>query len=169
MRRFAASLAVMLVAVLGLAPARAADTASARAFVAWIYSHYPTAKRTPEFDPFGRNMGRIFHPSLAYLINEDSRLAHGEVGALDGDPFCDCQDDTDLVFKITSVRSVDPTHARAVIVRGYPDRKDPESGTVTLDLTMTKTGWRVFDTETKDTPSLRAYLIKSNRVAAHLK
>jgi hypothetical protein len=163
MRRIALAI---LAATLVTAPARAGNVASARSFVAWIYSHYPTATHEPVFDALeGATKRSIFAPSLIALIDEDARLAHGEVGALDGDPLCDCQDDGGLTFKIASVRSAGPARASAVIVRSYADSKDPEVGTITLDLTMAKGRWRVYDVRSKDTPSLRAYLIKSNRAA----
>jgi hypothetical protein len=161
-RRFA--LAILACAALAGSPARAGDLAGARAFVAWIYSHYTTATRRPTFDALGAaNKRAIFAPSLVALFDEDTRLAHGEVGALDGDPLCDCQDDGGMTFKIASVRSVDPAHASAFVVRS--DSKALEVETITLDLAMTKGRWRVFDVRSKDTPSLRALLIQSNRAA----
>lgn len=163
MRRFALAI---LAAALVTGPAQAGDVATARTFVAWIYSHYPTSTRRPTFDALGGAAKRaIFAPSLIALIDEDARLAHGEVGALDGDPLCDCQDDGGMTFKIASVRSVDPSHASAVIVRSYADTKAPEVETITLDLAMTKGRWRVYDVRSRDTPSLRAMLIQSNRAA----
>ncbi len=165
MRRIALAI---LAAILVTAPVRAGDLTGARTFVAWIYSHYPTSTRRPTFDALeGPTKRAIFAPSLIALIDEDARLAHGEVGALDGDPLCDCQDDGGMTFKIASVRSVDAAHAAAVVVRSYPNSKAPEVGTITLDLTVAKGRWRVFDVRSKDTPSLRALLIQSNRAPAH--
>ncbi|HEY2481709.1 MAG TPA: hypothetical protein VGI30_05870, partial [Caulobacteraceae bacterium] len=102
----ASRLALMVLAMAALAalPARSEVSAGPRSFVTWIYSHYPITERHP-FDLFGSAMSRVFHPSLAHLIKEDSRLAGGEVGALDGDPLCDCQDDTGTSFTIKSVRA----------------------------------------------------------------
>jgi hypothetical protein len=145
-------------------PARAMAASGPRAFVAWLYAQYPTARSEHGFDALGSSMGRIFHPSLIALIKEDQRLAGGEVGALDGDPICDCQDDSALSFTITAVRATDPTRAIATVVRHDLDSRD-DAETITLDLAMTDGHWRVYDVETKDTPSLRAYLIKSNREA----
>ena len=163
MTRFALAI---LAATLVTGQAWAGDVATARAFVAWIYSHYPTSTRRPTFDALGGAARRaIFASSLIALIDEDARLAHGEVGALDGDPLCDCQDDGGMTFKVASVRSADPTHASAVIVRSYADSKAPEVETITLDLALTKGRWRVYDVKSKDTPSLRAMLIRSNRAA----
>ncbi len=83
--------------------------------------------RRPVFDALGAaHKKAIFAPSLIALFDEDARLAHGEVGALDGDPLCDCQDDGGMAFKIASVRSVDRGRASAVVVRSYLDSKAPE-------------------------------------------
>jgi len=165
MRRIALAI---LAAALVTGLAGAGEPGSARAFVTWIYSHYPSSTHRPEFDALGdTTKTSVFAPSLIALIDEDARLAHGEVGALDGDPLCDCQDDGGMTFKVASVRSVNPTHALAVIYRSYPDSMSPELGTITLDLALTKGRWRVYDVRSKDTPSLRAFLIQSNRQAAH--
>jgi len=165
MRRIALAI---LAGALVTGPARAGDPIGPRAFVAWIYSHYPSSTHRPEFDALADTTKKsVFAPSLIALIDEDSRLAHGEVGALDGDPLCNCQDDGGMAFRITSVRSVDRAHATAVVVRSYPDNKVPDVETLTLDLALAKGRWRVYDVRTKDTPSLRAFLIQSNRAAAH--
>ena len=68
----------MMLLALALAAAPAAE--SPRAFVERIYAGY----RTSGFSPFARPE-RWFAPRLLAAIKEDSRLAHGEVGYLDGD------------------------------------------------------------------------------------
>jgi hypothetical protein len=113
-------------------------------------------------DVFGKDMAKIFHPRLIALIKEDERLAQGEVGALDSDPICDCQDDTNLTFKIKTVSSAGPARATALVVRRSPNDQ-PEFEDITLDLARANGHWRVWDVRTKDTPSLRTMLIKSNR------
>ncbi len=156
----------ILAATVVSAPARAASDAGARAFVAWLYSHYPTAEHRPALEPFGPDMGRVFHPNLIALIKQDQRLADGEVGALDGDPLCDCQDDGGLTFRVASVRSTGPGRASAVVVRAYPSDREVED--ITLDLVQTQGQWRVWDVHSHDTPSMRALLIQSNhRRPAH--
>jgi hypothetical protein len=151
----------ILAATLVTAPARAVNDAGARAFVAWLYSHYPTAEHRPAFEPFGPDMARVFHPSLIALIKQDQRLTNGEVGALDSDPLCDCQDDGGLTFKVASVRSAGRARASAVVVRAYPGDKEIED--ITLDLVQTQGQWRVYDVHSLDTPSVRALLIHSNQ------
>lgn len=156
------ALVVLAGALVAGAPARAGDAAGARAFVTWVYAHYSSKSGVSTDDVFGKDMPRIFHPSLIALIKEDERLAQGEVGALDSDPICDCQDDTDLTFKIKTVRAAGPARAMALVVRRSPNDQ-PEFEDITLDLAQANGHWRVWDVRTKDTPSLRAMLIKSNR------
>ena len=152
--------------MLASAAAPAGHTDGARGFVSKLYSHYPVAGHVPEFDPLGKAMGSVFDPSLIALILKDRELAKGEVGALDGDPLCDCQDDSGLQFKVASVTPDGPERAKAVITRRDPEASPPEAEKITVDLVRVGGRWRVHDIGTPDTPSLRAYLIKSNQEAA---
>ena len=61
------------------------------AYVERLYGSY----RRADFNPLGQP-GRYFAPRLLAAINEDSRLSKGEVGYLDGDPICQCQDPAGL-------------------------------------------------------------------------
>lgn len=150
--------------ILMASAAHADDAAGAKRFVAWVYSHYPAADRADGFDPLDAQAKSVFHPSLVALIEEDRTLADGEVGALDGDPLCDCQDDGGLSFQIRSVRTDGFSRATAVVVRRRIEDSSAED--ISLDLARVGGGWRVYDIHTKDTPSLRDMLIKSNRAAA---
>ena len=143
--------------------ARADGVADARAFVVRLYAHYPIPDREPVFDPLGKDAGSVFDASLIRLIREDERLAKGEVGALDGDPLCDCQDDGGMTFKVGDVTAVGPARAKATVVSREPGATPPEVEEITLDLVEVAGHWRIRDIHTKDTPSLQAYLAKSNR------
>lgn len=72
------------------------DDSTALEFVSNVYRNYATGDR---FSALGRDADTLFSPELLALIREDSKQAQGEVGYLDGDPLCDCQD-----FDITDVR-----------------------------------------------------------------
>ena len=157
------TLAVLAAAVIGV-PAHAADMAGARAFVTWLYSHYPASGRVHDFDSLGPSIAKVFDPSLIALIREDQRLANGEVGALDGDPVCDCQDDAGSTFTVRSLRAMDSTRVVAIVARG-PDETGQGAEDIGLDLAFAAGRWRIYDIHSNDTPSLRAYLIKSNREA----
>jgi hypothetical protein len=154
------ALAILVAASLASVPARADDLAGAKAFVDWIYAHYPK-KLGPanSFDPLGSEATRIFHPSLIELIKADQRVGDDQAPDLDGDPLCDCQDNGGMAFTVKSVRTSEFSRATATVLRR--DMGDPTDETITLDLARGDAGWRVYDVETKDTPSLRAYLIKA--------
>jgi hypothetical protein len=153
-----AALAVLATLVLASAPARAADLTGARAFVAWIYSHYAPTLRG--FDVLGSDMPKVFHPSLIELIKEDQKVGDDQSPDLDGDPLCDCRNSGGLAFAIESVTATEFGRAGATIIRrGAVGERDGD--VITLDLAQTSGGWRVYDVRTRDTPSLRAFLIKS--------
>ena len=145
-------------------PSHAADLNSARVFVTQLYSHYPQREGGPEFDPVGRSAGAVFDPNLVALIRKDARRTPpGDVGAIDGDPICDCQDDGGLSVTINAIRSTGPSHAAAFVDLRFGEASPPETSRLELDLVVVQGQWRVHDIRTKDTPSFRAYLIRSMR------
>jgi len=155
-------LAIALSAVLGLSSASAADIAGARAFVVWLFSHYPRRDNS-RFDPLGRSGAAVFDPSVIALFRENDRLTpKGDEGALDGDPICDCQDDSGLLVRRMTVTPADALDATASVefVLAGGDRRSER-----LDLVLIGGHWRIRDIHTKDMPSLRSYLIEANRAA----
>src|ERR1700743_2435568 len=83
-------LTLLLAALFSIAAtsAGAQDAAGAKAFVAHLYAAYHG--QGPDY--LGPMAAKVFSPRLLKLIRRDTALAHGEVGALDGDPICNCQD-----------------------------------------------------------------------------
>src|ERR1700747_1155956 len=73
--------------------ARAADP-SAKAFVDSIYNAYKGKDAKGISLSNAAAVRRYFEPKLAAMILQDQKDAarHGEVGALDGDPFVNAQD-----------------------------------------------------------------------------
>jgi hypothetical protein len=158
MRRRRAALVVLANLILAAAPAHAADLAGAKTFVAWIYSHYAPTPRS--FDVLGSDMPKVFHSSLVDLIKEDQKVGDDQSPDLDGDPLCDCRNAGGLAFTIEQVTATEFGRAGATIIRrGAVGERDGEM--IVLDLAQTSDGWRVYDVQTRDTPSLRAFLIKS--------
>jgi hypothetical protein len=138
----------------GLA-APAGGAAGAKAFVERLYSHYPSSEAHP-YSPFGAQETLVFDAAMVALIRRDAKLAHGEVGALDADPICQCQDDSGMKSTVRSVALNGPAAATALVDLRFADAAIP----VKLSLVLTKAGWRIHDISSKDTPSLRAYLTK---------
>ena len=141
-----------------LAAAAAAQSAETpRQFVTRVYASY----RSPDFSPF-THPTRYFAPQLVAAMKEDARLAHGEVGYLDSDPVCQCQDSTGLNADVAMLSRPSPGTAKAKIHIAF------EGGDIRdfwLDLVHTGRGWRIADVNSADEPSLLAALDKANREA----
>jgi hypothetical protein len=155
--------ALLVAALLAGGGVRADETSGARAFVAGLYAHYPLDNHKPMFEPLGKDATSVFDASLLHLIREDSRLAGGEVGALDSDPICVCQDDGGMISQVISVSTDGPRRAKAAVVLRFSAASPPDIVGVTLDLVEVAGHWRIHDIHTKDTPSLRAFLAQSNQ------
>lgn len=138
--------AIAFLAVAASVPCAAAS-GTAQAFLDDLYAHYRNSAFCPTCDG---TAARVFDAPLTALIRQDEKLADGEVGALDGDPVCDCQDPGGMKAKVLSVASSGPSAAAAKVELRFPD--GPRQ--MTLDLVLTKDGWRIHDTHTKDAPSL---------------
>jgi hypothetical protein len=143
----------MILAALALAAAAPAETS--RAFVTRLYAGYAHKN----YNPLDR-LDRVFAPRLAAAIREDTRLAKGEVGYLDGDPICDCQDYAKLTARIRSLVTPSAASATANLHLNYGTG---EARDLTLKLVLTRAGWRVADVGTKEEPSLLRALEESNR------
>ena len=139
----------LALALIALAPAAKAQSLDdARGFVAGLYRAYG---RAPEPDYLGPRARNVFSPRLLGLIRRDARNAHGEVGALDGDPICDCQDPDGIRLVGLDVAHAGASRATArVRVRFAGSRREA----MTLDLVSVGGRWRVDDVHTRGTPSL---------------
>lgn len=145
-------LGTLLLALTAVAEPAAAQAESARGFVERMYEGYARE----DFDPLS-HIDRYFAPPLAAEIRKDS--AGGEVGYLDGDPLCDCQDTGGMTSRIESVE----THGGSGDAHILLDFGTSDQRNIELHLVMTKHGWRVSDVATKDEPSLLGALRKANR------
>ena len=143
----------MILVALALAAAPVAETP--KAFLERIYASY----RDHDFSPF-EHAERYFAPKLKAAIDEDSRLANGEVGYLDGDPICQCQDSDGLKSKVLRIRLQGADKAFAEVLLDYPDSTATH---VKFDLVKTKAGWRIADVSSGDEPSLLRAILASNR------
>ena len=140
-----------------LAAASTAAAQPARSFVERLYANY----RIANYSPLDHSE-RVFAPQLDAAIKEDSRLAHGEVGFLDGDPICSCQDTGGMHSKLVSVTMSGASATAHVLLKWDGDKKARD---VELKLIHTPAGWRVADVATSDEPSLLKDLQKANREA----
>ena len=120
-----------------------------------LYARYSE----PGFNPLAKPE-LYFTPKLAAAIEEDSRLAKGEVGYLDGDPICQCQDSAGLRATVANERMIGAGKAEVCVsigLTGYPPRP------ATFLLVQTEAGWRIADVSSVDESSLLRALEQSNR------
>lgn len=145
----------MMVLALLLAAAPAAETP--KAYVERLYASYHNSN----FNPFD-HPERYFAPKLLAAIKEDARLAHGEVGYVDGDPICQCQDPDGMHARIARIT---PQGANKATVQVIIDWVDSTARRVRFNLVRTAGGWRIADVSSSDEPSLLRAIEDSNRKA----
>lgn len=145
----------MSLAFAALLLAAAPPQETPRAFLERVYAEY----RDEDYSPLARP-GRIFARPLVAAIEEDARLSREEVGYMDADPLCQCQDHSGLRPTIRDVRRLGRGSATARILLdfGGSDRRD-----LRLSLVRTSRGWRVADVATADEPSLLESIRRFNR------
>lgn len=144
------------------APAQAQSLPEAQTFVAGLYSAY---QRKPDPDYLGKQIGQVFAPDLIALIKrEAASVPKGDVGALDGDPICDCQD-----WQISNIEVAVSAPKAGVAQADVRFRNAGEARQVRLDLVAVQGRWRVGDVHTPEMPSLAKLLqdsIAQNATAA---
>jgi len=124
------------------------------AFLRATYRQYDIKSSTgPDFT--GRNASSVFTPSLIQLIRRDQRQSRGEVGKLDGDPICDCQDPDGLKLTALQITAQTPRTAAAAVTLTFPPH---EVTHLNISLVLLPAGWRIDDISSSDTPSLRKLL-----------
>ena len=134
------------------------DAVDAKAFLEGLYAHYKTSKNN-NFQPFDGNAKEVLDADTIALFKADQKVMKGEVGAIDTDWLCDCQDFESLAATVT-VQSASATEAKATAE--FRDTgmtgDDAKPRHDTFDLVKTPDGWRIHDMSTRDQPSLRKVL-----------
>ena len=105
------------------------------AFIRRVYAGYDHSGYSPLSNP-----EKLFSPKLTAAIRQDS--SGGEVGYLDGDPLCDCQDFERITATIVDMRrpSAKSATARVHVALGLKQERD-----LKLSLVLTRSGWRIAD------------------------
>jgi hypothetical protein len=129
-----------------------ASPASAEQFLRGLYAKYThNGKPTPFVYPDAKT---IADANMMALLKNDQVKSHGEVGAMDSDPVCRCQDWE--AIKVTALKvTMQGTDAASADVT-ISDLGDVQK--IHYSLVWTKEGWRIHDIGAKDEPSLIAYL-----------
>jgi hypothetical protein len=105
------------------------------------------------------NVKDVFDADTLALLAADTKALKGELGEIDGDWLCDCQDWGSIAATVT-VTSASPTAAKAVADFHDTEIKDAPPKRDSFDLVKTPDGWRIHDMGTADQPSLRGVLTK---------
>ncbi len=140
--------------------AESPDAAAAKAFLEGLYAHYKASSSTgTTWAPMDANIKEVFDADMVKLMAADTKALKGDLGEIDGDWLCDCQDWGSIAATVT-VTSATPTDAKAVAVFHDTEVKEESARRDTFDLVKTPAGWRIHDMGTMSDPSLRAVLIK---------
>jgi hypothetical protein len=126
------------------------STASAKVFIASLYKGYQVSK-PPNY--LGGGADTVLTPAFLGLVRRDEDLAKGEVGILDYDPICGCQD-----FDISNVRiKTNPAGKNKLEADVHFTNFGSE---VIIGFALEGDGirWRIADIRSKSTPSLYKYL-----------
>ncbi len=147
---------ILLAAAAAAAPGQPADTP--KRFMEHLYANY----RNANYNPFD-HPSRVFAPRLIAAMNEDSKLAHGEVGYVDGDPVCQCQDPSGMHATVGGVKQQGRDKASVQVSIAWDSGDKPRP--TRFSLIRTRAGWRIADVSSADEPSFLAAIEKSNREA----
>jgi len=143
--------------LLALLAAEAQPAQTPRAYMERIYASYRSANFSPVNHP-----ELYFAPRLRAAIAEDARLAKGEVGYVDGDPVCQCQDAAGLHARVIRVASRGSAKALAEVLIDFTDST---ARRVKFSLVRTRAGWRIADISSADEPSFLHGIEAANRKA----
>ena len=136
--------------------AHTGDAADAKAFLDGLYAHYKTSKNN-NFDMYGRNGKEVFDQEMLALLAADARALHGDLGVIDGDWLCDCQDFVSLKA-IVIVQSATPNAAKATSEFSDTGLPSEAARRASFDLVRQNGVWRIHDMADGSDPSLRTQL-----------
>ncbi len=138
--------------VLTALPAMAASIEKPETFVRRVYARYRTDG--PGL-PMERPGGSAFYTgALLDAFAKDSALANGEIGAIDSDPICVCQDYENLRVTAVAIENGEADTVKARVK--FTNLQYHE--TVTLTLSRTAAGWRIADVGSQHQPSIMALI-----------
>lgn len=128
--------------------------ASAESFLVELYSQYQSPAG-PDF--LGKAADTLFTPALLHLIRKEQQQPQGNVGILDFDPLCDCQDFEISDFHVRTRVSDQKDILAEVTFKNFGSE-------VRLDLTLKKvvSRWKIADIHSKSVPSLY-HVLKSHQ------
>ena len=133
------------------------DADDVKAFLEGVYAHYKTNNPSSTYQPFDSNAVEVLAPDTLALMKADDKALNGELGDIDADWLCMCQDYTSIKATI-AVQSASSTTAKATSDFHDVDDASAKPRHDSFDLVKTPAGWRIHDMGTEDQPSLRKVL-----------
>jgi hypothetical protein len=144
---------------LGLARASAQDANSARDFLEKIYATYQDDAYF--LGIYQEGDAAIASPSLLQLIQKSRLALNGDIGSIDADPICNCQDYGEIKVLAITIEMKSQTTARAKVT--FSNIGNPPENTL-FDLVWSENKWRIDDLKTPENPhSFRELLNKEIR------
>jgi hypothetical protein len=131
----------------------AENTTSAKQFLSSIFLEYQSKKT---IDHLGKAADTIFAPQLLGLIRKDEQQANGEVGLLDGDPICDCQD-----YQISDVRIEIKELKTSELEADVHFKNFQQEKTLNFTMVPIEKKWKIADVRSPAMPGLVEYLQKN--------
>lgn len=134
----------------------AADAADVTSFLQGLYDHYKTSKNNT-FQMFDANAKEVWDADFIKLMAVDEKGLKGDVGVIDGDWLCACQDFESLKATV-AVQSASPTAATAS--SDFVDVGIPGDGGHHVNFKLVKENghWRLDDIQDPGEDWLRAQL-----------
>jgi hypothetical protein len=150
-------LALALAVAPGVAFSQNVD--DARAFVSRLYHNYEHG------DPsYLDDAEHVYTPQLlALMAKEEKTIAPGDMGVIESDPFCDCQDPTGLKDITVVVNATGTGQARADVRFMIFS----QAMATTLDLAVVEGEWRVADIHSEGLKSLAGAYQRAIADATH--
>ena len=162
---------IVLCAASSAIPACGQDANSAKLFVTSVYKHYVNHGKGIDFT--GPKARSVFDPSLIALLHADQKaVGPNEVGVLDGDPVCSCQDWEGIWDLKIAVQPLRDGRAKAEVSFAlFAPHAGADQDHRSLEMTLVPQGgqWRIWDILDNSDPKapfdLRAELEKEIRTS----
>ena len=126
----------------------------AEAFVRALYAQYAASG---DYSPL-MHEDAVFTPALVAMLKHDEKITpKGEMGAIEADPICQCQDDSGMKLQSVAVTGTGDNTADAKVGLLF----DKPLGLTLKLLKVPGEGWRVDDAIGQDAGSMRETLKKA--------
>ena len=129
-----------------------------------IYQNYKSDATAPYFGETGERAITSARIQQALILNDNLTLP-GNIGWLDYDPVCDCQDFGNLVLESVAITQTDADHADAAVrFRIFQD--DKEKTSQTLKMVAENGRWVIDDIVSNHAASYKRLIARNEKTLA---